>query len=258
MSYLGKRRRVTAFSRRPMKRRNTSKYRRNAYNRASTVMAMRRTLNQRTGGQLGAELKYKDGNNSLVIPTNSWTQVTDVMNGIATGSSSTQRDGRQIIIKGVYSHIEIFSEIVEENYVRLALVLDTQYNGQTSNVNQDTNSEIFLNAIGDSGNPVTDFRNLDNTTRYKVLTDKVLKLRPSVGAGVASGDTLETAGNRPKHVYRLAKRLNMKVNYQDTTADASSIVDNALFWIMCRQNPSNPGFDRPIAVTVKHRVRFVG
>ena len=255
MNRCGKRRRTYATYR-PRKRRALTNSIHNAI-QDTQIRTLRRTLNRRTGGQLGVELKYKDGNNTSTLVDNQWMQITSPMNAVAAGTGANERDGRQILLKGIYSHIEVSSFALEQQYFRIALVLDTQYNSIDNNVNGDTGSQIFLNENGDAGNPTSDFRNLENTSRFKVLYDKTIKLNPMI-AGGAPNDILQYQGNRPKVDLKVAKKLNMKVNYKSADGTAPAIVDNALYWIACQTRETAGELNTNIGILVKHRMRFIG
>lgn len=251
----GKRRR-TYGTYRPRKRRAINNSIHNAI-QDTQIRTLRRTLNRRTGGQLGVELKYKDGNNGTTLVDDIWRQVTSTMNSVSAGTGANERDGRQILVKGIYSHIELSSFSKEQQLVRLALVLDTQYNSIDDNVNGNSGTDVFLNEVGDAGNTISDFRNLDNTTRFKVLYDKTVKLNPSLAGGAVDGQILIN-GNNPKMYIKVAKKLNLRVNYKSADGTAPAIVDNALYWIATQSRETSAPLNSDVGIVVKHRMRFIG
>jgi hypothetical protein len=133
--------------------------------------------NYRTGGFIGKELKYYDTSTEAVtIPAAASLAVgmvdpaTNALNTVPSGPGPEQRIGRNISMKKLTIRGKII--VPEANSgnadpgcnVMVAVVLDTQCNGASP-----TGDDIFLNHNNIDGNQTNCMRNLEYTTRFKVL-----------------------------------------------------------------------------------------
>lgn len=149
------------------------------------------------------------------------------LNAIAQGDGESNRDGRQVVVKSINIRGDVSQTAIQDQadarastVVRLLLVKDKQTNGAQLNA-----EDVLLDT---SGLDVHSHRNLQYEQRFEVLWDKTIQLdfTTSQSDGV---NTASTAGQKkPFHIY---KKLDMPVNFTDTTAVVGSIADNSLHLI---------------------------
>lgn len=230
MPYM-KRTRAAAFNggaypkRRSMKRRRYSAPAKTARN------------NQRTGGFIGQELNYYDSEvNTFTVGTTWTTAVTagatdsDALNTPQQGDGETQRTGRNINQKSIMVRGEIEIPNVEgsnstigDTTVTCLLVLDQQTNGAQF----EGNDLMLSNANPDS----LGFRNLEFTTRFKILKRKVIYMKPNfVNEGAVQLFANGPAIKEFSMYYKFPQGL--KTQYCGTTQAIANIVDNSLHFIM--------------------------
>ncbi len=145
--------------------------------------------------ELKPELKFVD----LILPntalTTAWVPyhptVEKCLNGVGQGDDPTDRDGRAYFMQSVMVKGIVFLDIEEtavnppsDIVVRVLMVHDTQTNGAEL-----TPTDV-MNA---TGLPFLEFRNLDFTTRFKVLKDKTFVFRRNI---VNEGVTNSFASNK--------------------------------------------------------------
>ncbi len=127
---------------------------------------------------LRPELKFRDEHKPNTVLTQDWALYDPVqacLNGVEQGDDPTERDGRNYFLDRVMMHILLKSTIftqtddpIEDELVRIVLVLDTQTNLQAL-----TPNDVF-NIPGERYN---NFRNLNFTSRFKVLKDETIVFR---------------------------------------------------------------------------------
>lgn len=140
----------------------------------------------RTGGYYGrfsganAELKFHD----VDIDDASITQAGTIQNGgsinlIGQSTTESTRIGRKCTIKQIQWKWNIqriallnASGAAGGEVVRLIMYLDKQANGQTAAVTDILESDNYES-----------FRNLANTSRFRILMDRMITMNPTVGAG---------------------------------------------------------------------------
>lgn len=221
--------------------------------------------NIRSGGLLGIETKFLDialVNRILQTPTDASggeLQPTAGCTGCLTapeqGDGPTQRDGKKIIIKSVLLQgtINVAAQSAQSAadlipMVYLALVQDTQTNGVTIN-----SEDVFTNISADADNAALPFRNMSNTSRFKVLKQWSRKLiMPSITNNTTAGSIVQSGYNVP---FTISWKGLMPVNFSTTgtTANVSTVTDNSIHLIgfVSGQNVQ-------AAVDAGCRVRFVG
>lgn len=242
----------------PMKAKSRTSY---VAKRRSFKTGRLRRRNLRTAGFLGIEKKFMDTNNSgagippdAVAGAEMDNTTMLCLNGIAQGDGESQRDGRKVTITRidvhgtvVYRHPSTEDNALPE--VRILLVLDTQTNGAQFN------SEDVLVTGGEA---VEGFRNLQHSTRFRVLAETWVKPRGS-GDAIAYNSTATDEIVRCtdyRFPFKFGKDLNLSVTYKDTGATVASITDNSLH-IMAIKGGGNYGSGQP-TLAYSSRIRFVG
>lgn len=219
---------------------------------------LRAVANQRIGGFLGIELKFVDsGRDQLTFaaPTDSTGGEYDdttmlCLNGIAQGDAQNQRDGREVRIKSIFVHFNVFmgAQINQTAgdvppIVFLAIVQDTQTNKAQMN-----SEDCFTNPIASAFGAPLCFRQLENSKRFKVMWSKRLQFKAPPLAW--DGTNLEQSG---QSLYETADitGLNIPVNYSGTGATVAAVTDNSFHII---------GFASSTLcqMTWNSRIRFVG
>jgi hypothetical protein len=191
--------------------------------------------NARTGGFLGIEKKFYDvslGAAVLTAPLDASggehnPSATLTLNTVAQGDGESNRDGRQISMDSIYVKGNIFIDLtanqtasVQAGIVFVALVLDTQTNGAALN-----SEDVFKNQSGSSRLAASPLRNLQFTSRFKVLEQFQATLKDP--QSVYDGTNIERDGfDVPFTFYK--KLAGLKVTYSGTTAAISNIIDNSL------------------------------
>ncbi len=220
----------------------------------------------RTGGFSGIELKFLDS--SLInhnIPNGAEASggeadplVSLSLNPIVQGDGEDKRDGKQICLKSVYvtgfarqPRYAYSSGVDNDTDIGLcfiALVLDTQTNGAQLNSEQ-----VFVNPSGHLSLSCRPVRNLQYSSRFRVLDSVVLEFKQQFG--VWNGADIHLGGNRLP--FKLAADLNIPVNYTGTDGTISTIVDNSLHVIA--YNDIDTSLTDPIPqLFYNARVRWLG
>lgn len=219
----------------------------------------RRYSNARTGGFLGIELKFYD--TSLVA--SALTAPSDATGGehdqdavicattITQGDGEQQRDGRKATVKSIFLSGSISTAVLINQtamkvapIVYVALVLDKQSNGATI-----VSENVFKNIGGNGILAASPLRNLQNSTRYRVLSRVKLDLKDPEAS--YDGTNIEIAGTEIP--FQLSWRGNLNILYKGTTETIANTVDNSVHVIAyC----SNTGLV-PL-LNYNCRTRFVG
>lgn len=229
---------------------------------SSSISRGRRRSMARTGGLLGIENKYLDVYASLLsVPAPADCSggemqpeggCTDCLSCPAQGDGAQNRDGKSIIAKKIFvsgfvstGTLTDQADVVTPPSVFVALVQDTQANGATV-----VSEQVFTNP-NDSG-VVNAFplRNLEYSSRYKVLDHKTIWLGPAnVGTDGANTNSVNGQGKS----FVLQYKGDIKMNFAGTTADVANCKDNALHIIAFA---TTSGFT-PV-LSYNSRMRFVG
>jgi len=234
--------------------------------RAKFGGSVRRGMNARTGGLLGIEHKYYDTfkADTQIPSTTDWTgcefnpaSTISCLNAITQGDGPTQRDGSAVTIDSIfiqgYCNLQELSaaDITSNNpsYVRVALILDTQSRGA------ELNSEDVYGVVNATATQAVHApqRNMSYTTRFKVLAEKLVKLRPNAIAALIT-PTFYFGGDETHWQMRYDFKGGLKIRYLvgGTTETVANITDNALFLIM------NSNFDSIATAGYCSRIRFRG
>ncbi len=142
--------------------------------------------NWRTGGFLGQELKFYDTklvDGALTAPSDASggehdPSATIVLNSVVQGDGEQQRDGRKMTMKSLYINGLVIvaaqaGQTAGENGSTcfIAVVIDTQTNGATI-----ISEQVYKNVMANARGAAAPMRNLEFSTRYRILGTKVLSL----------------------------------------------------------------------------------
>lgn len=230
--------------------------------RKKAQVRRRRSLNPRTGGYMGIELKFYDQKliNGTLTGTNDATggehdpSATLLLNTVTQGDGEQQRDGRKMTMRSIFieGQVNCGSQTSQSaadaaTVIYIALVLDTQTNGATLN-----SEDVFTNIGANAETSAFPARNLQNVTRYKVLAT-----RKFVMDNVAiTNDTGSTGGVIQSGLvkrFKIYKKLYRQVLFKGTTETVANIVDNSLHIIAwCTNTNLVP------KLSYISRLRFVG
>jgi len=206
-------------------------------------------LNPRSGGFMGIENKYLDAfqNSSTVDATTAAEGgehqpgggVTGCLSAPAQGDGPQNRDGRKIMINAIFMTCAVkFSQpkdqadILDPPAIYMALVLDTQTNAATI-----VSENVFTNPSGVTHLNSKPLRNMENTTRYRILDQITLNASPVYAVNDQSGDysgvVTSTSSQGTKIMpFTLSWRGAIPVTFNSgTTADVANVVDNSIHLI---------------------------
>lgn len=260
-----------AGSGRARKRQATSRYRVYRRNRSArypggSIYGRNPALrNMRSGGLLGIETKYLDcsaTNTAFATPTNCsggefypTSGCTNCLSAPAVGDGASNRDGKKIVIKSCFIQgvIDIDPQTAQTSLdtppcLFVCLVQDTQTNGQPMN-----SEDVFINPAGSANLAAIPFRNMSNTSRFKILDQYRVNLGPVSGTNNASANTVMESGIN--HYFKLSWKGIMPVNFSigSTTADVANVIDNSLCLVGFAS-----GITMSPTLNFVSRVRFVG
>ncbi len=181
-----------------------------------------------------------------VAPIPTTAAITNEMLTIPQGDGQTNRDGRKIVLKSVYSLFTIILPATTTaastgDSCNVWLVQDRQTNGTTISTDQ------FLTVPAD----FQSFNALDNGKRFRVLWKRQYSL--SSPSGGSSGAGVHQFGEQELTFKVYQKLGNMPIEYDNSvsTGAIGSIRSNNLYIIF----QSRVGL---LQVLSRHRVRFVG
>lgn len=220
--------------------------------------------NRRTGGFLDHELKFKDmGQDATVLATSAGAVMSGLeippdggfgcLNAILQEDGPQDRDGRKVAMKSIYVTGNIRTPNVinsavalESTIVFIALVLDKQTNAAALN-----SEDVFVNPSADPKGCASPFRNLEFSTRFRVLAQTQITMPQLTMFGEGTNDD---AGISGCHIpFKLFAKLDITTLYKAAPATIASIVDNSIHLIACVANTeTNP------TITFSSRLRFVG
>ncbi len=220
--------------------------------RATKPIFRRRRANVRTGGFTNIERKFFDTMVDSVATGALWTTLepaTTNLSAIGIGDGESNRDGRKYNILSIHvkgflelSAVEAEANPTRDILVRICLVLDTQTNGA-----QLTATDVMEAQLA---NNVNSFRNLQFTSRFRVLKDKTIRI-PVTGLNEGA----------PNAFARGAKLIPFKMNsvfsggipvlMSGTTADIANVTTNSLHFIAVSTSAT-------ALVSYTSRVRFTG
>lgn len=223
----------------------------------------RRRMNARIGGFLGIEKKFLDvyaSNVVLAAPSDcSGGEIqpeggcTGCLSAPAQGDGESNRDGKKITMKSIFITGNVRSAALADQadclaapVVFVALVLDTQANGATivsEQVFTNPNDTPFVNSMP--------LRNLQYSSRYRVLAHKTLNLAPCTASTDGANTTTIAPSQKP---FILSYTGDIPISFTSTTADVANVADNALHLIAFNNNSSWTA----CSLSFNSRMRFVG
>lgn len=199
-------------------------------------------MNVRTGGLLGIELKFKDYDQATTLTSDvGGSRIVDpdpenCLNSMSRGSGPSERVGSRITCKDInirgtleYKKGHLAEKQTGNAGVKIfmALVLDTQTNG----VQVDDPNKVFLNS---SAAKTSSFRNIEFTTRFKVLKTKIFTFdpQPIMQTFVLVEDSADGVGwggvKRSFEWYVPLKNMLTTFGSDETGGTCAEITDNSL------------------------------
>lgn len=182
----------------------------------------------RTGGYYGrysggaGEKKFFDTsvNDAVVAANMTITNLTV----IAEGNGESGRIGRKILLKNIHVKGSLKMAAATagastSDQVTCMLVQDTQTNGEQFGVTDLLDTDEFKS-----------FRNLSNSTRFKVLYKKIFSLKSSgaapSGAALIFGEDLRQLN--------VNKTVNIPIEYDNTASDGTiaTVKTNNVYWVV--------------------------
>lgn len=232
----------------------------NYYTKRRPAKRQRTTSNRRTGGYVGLEKKFKDYDLLAQATSPTWAgselDPTGIgcLSAVAQGDGESERDGRVYQIHSLHIKGWIETQAVESDtnpmddfMTRLVLVQDTQTNGAQLNGEDviDTVSSVY---------DINGFRNLQYSTRFKVLKDKMLR---TTGANTAMNEGAPNlfSNGSVRIPFSFNKRFKkpITVRCSSTTATVAAVTDNSLHLIgVTRSGTTVP------TISYRSRIRFTG
>ena len=210
-----------------------------------------RPVNCRRGGYIGREKKYSDqvlnaGELGRVLSTSVEDPSTNHLCAIAQGSGNTERDGLRatidsIHIKGKLYWVETNPGAVQKimPFVRLMVIHDKQTNGA-----QLSATEVLQNVSADDND--SSFRNLEYTSRFKVMKD--VRIRPPAVGGSSSASVPQII---PFEMH--FTNLCIPVRYKGTGNTVADVMDNSFHLIAFKAY--NGSTDNCSNVQMRYNVR---
>ncbi len=215
----------------------------------------------RTGGFTGIELKFLDSSlvgSAITAPTDATGGEHDpatllALNSIAQGDGEENRDGRRATMKSIYVTGQVRlnqqgtqTSLPGSGHYFIALVADTQTNGAQLN-----SEDVFKNEAANAVLAANPYRNLQNSTRFKVL-DSVMIHRPMPSTGQDAAGTYDIAGD--KLPWKLSKKFaDQRILFSGTTGVVANITDYSLHIIAFASD-----VDGVPTLDYNSRLRFVG
>jgi len=196
----------------------------------------------RTGGSYGrfrparTELKWLDTQLSAAVDATGEVPTGGQVCLVPQGDGPSARDGNKCTVKSVHLRGTFnLAATSPPQYVYLRLIMDTQCNGAAAAI-----TDVYSTA-----DMRENFRNLNNSDRFKVICKKDIKVSPQYGI------TSATAAINHVDIF---KKVNVPMIYSSTTGALTEIRSNNLFWVWGSDGTS----DDTISFTGYTRIRFEG
>ncbi len=186
------------------------------------------------GGGSGSEKKFVDSEVTASAITTSWIVLNpttrDCLTAVAQGTTESEHLGRTCYItslhlKGIFirSTLESSTVPVGAYQCRFVIVLDTDTKG----------AEVTPSDVMDTGqvNDILAFRNLQHTSRLRVLKDKQFVINPSA-TNEGSINLFATGEMRRTFKFNYTFKTPLRVLFSGTTAVVGSIVDNSIHFLV--------------------------
>lgn len=203
----------------------------------------RKTVVPRTMGPFAvSESKYFDSEFSAFTigeNTAAWAATNDVVKGVMVlpqeGSDIDNRIGRKIslyklAIRGIISHggASDQADILPNDIIRIILWMDTQTNATV------TTSGSLMRTPTNATAPIlfTQFQNLSNLGRFRVLKDVVVRCPPSTSGTDGANTTSQAITDIPfKFTIKFRKPVTIRFN-STNGGTIGDIVDNSFYLSM--------------------------
>ncbi len=203
-------------------------------------------------GYSKTELKFRDNEVVAGAMTPAWTASNpssfDCISGVGQGNGESNHLGRTMYIVSIHVKGQVIyntgeSDVgpVEDVIGRVCLVLDTDTNA----------TEIIATEVMDAGQTQDTFafRNLQHTSRIKVLADKMMVFRP-INMNEGSINLFANGAIHKPFTFNYRFKKPIRVLFSGTGAAVSDIVDNSLSIVTCC---TASGF---LTVNYQSRLRF--
>lgn len=216
---------------------------------------------------LGTEQKYLDSFASLVAipaPTDcSGGEMqpeggcTDCLSAPAQGDGPQARDGKKIVINNVF--VTGFIDYTVENdrddvitapTVFVALVQDKHTNKATI-----VSEQVFTNPNDVASVNAWPLRNMENTSRYKVLKHVTIT-SPAVTSGTDGASTLSNDTNGVPFMLSWKGEIPVNFTTAGTAANVNTVIDNSLHIIAFATSTTANSLAPSLSYNC--RIRFVG
>lgn len=158
---------------------------------------------------------------------------------MAQGAAPNQRVGKKITLRNINVRgdlsLRVTSQLNRAFYARVALVLDTQFNGgvpEYTDVYSRPSTTANVNEVAtgvpdpDGANPPLWLRNMSTVRRFKVLKEKLIALNPS--AMFNATDLLQT--NKP---FKMSWRGALPIYYSGADDSVANITSNNVSLFVC-------------------------
>lgn len=201
----------------------------------------------RTGGYYGrynrtpadGEVKFFDTGVSFTFDATGEVPANGQLSLIPQGDTESTRDGRKAVIKSIQLRGNLIyapgAGATAATTVYLYIILDTQCNGAAAAV-----TDVFTSsAMG------TNFINLANSGRFRIIKKLSYTFNPSAGATTAYNDEIRKV--------EYFKRCNIPMQWSSTTGAITEIRSNNIFLMAGSTNS-----DDAVTASLNARLRFVG
>lgn len=169
------------------------------------------------------EIKYWDVvHSNYAIDTT--PEVVTSLNLIPQGTTDQTRIGNKIRITKIHFKGSVSWSATNDirfGEVRIVLVLDKQANGA---------NPAWADVFDASGQPVDQFRNMDNSERFMVL--KEFKIKP----GAFMYDTVNANVHASMNILKYNKKCDIPVHYSSTTGAIGEVKSNNLVLLAVSNN----------------------
>ena len=138
---------------------------------------------------------------------------------ITQGSTANQRIGRKILLTDLYIRLHAYapsSTALEHCAVRIMVILDKQCNGALP-----TQADIL------AGTAFDNFRNLDQSHRFRTLFEKMITLN-STGITTNFDANVYTSPFQSRNIFISLRNLNIPIMYDASTGAIGDLVSNNL------------------------------
>ncbi len=190
----------------------------------------------------GGEMKFFDTARASHVPATAGTISNLSLNLIPQGVTESTRVGRKCTVKALYIHGNFFLPSTSApgdttDRVRFVVYLDKQANGATATV---ATNGILETAV------INSFRDLTNTGRFRILSDKMYTFNCTAGARDGTNDQF---AEMIKSYSCYMPKLNIPLEFSSTTGAIAEIRSNNISVLCISQ-------DAKVTVTYTARIRF--